>query len=166
MTKKTQKLLEALRAQYPHPKYAFITEFRGGTGWERESRADAIAMDTWPSSGLELIGFELKTSRADWLRELKQKDKADPIKQFCDRWYLVIDDYNILNTWNDELPQDWGYMQYEYPDGVKIKKVAPKMNPKPIDRTFLASLMRLASNPFDEVIINNRKYEPAKFTIA
>lgn len=160
--KKTQKLLEALRKDYPWPRHGFIAEFRASTGWAIESRADAIAMDTWPSGGLELIGFELKTSRQDWLRELKQPEKADAIKQFCDRWYLVVDDENIVHRYDHELPDDWGFIvpNYDYytTGKVKIAKDAPKLTPKPIDRYFLASLMRLAARDFSEVIIEGRKY--------
>ncbi len=158
MTKKTQKLLEALETLYPHPRCAFINEFRGGTGWGRGSRADAIAMFLWPSEGLELIGFELKTSRADWLREVKNPDKCDPIKQFCDKWYLVVSDLDIVRDWDGEIPNDWGFMYLDYTGKIKIRKEAPKLNPKPIDRLFLASLMRLASRRFEEVWIDGKKY--------
>src|SRR3990167_8817856 len=162
MSKKTEILMAKLATEWPHPDYAFIPEFRGGTGWSADSRADAIAMDLWPSRGLELVGFEVKTSRADWLKELKQPNKCDPIKQFCDRWYLVTDDSEIVNTWKNEIPDDWGYMHLEshtkHTDNptFKIYKEAPKLEPKPIDRLFLPSLIRLASNPFDEIVINNR----------
>ena len=158
MNKKTLKLLEALRNQWPHPNCAFIAEFRGGTGYERESRADAIAMHLWPSKGLELIGFELKTSRTDWLKELKQSDKCEPIKQFCDRWYLVVDNQIIVREYDGEVPEDWGYMYMSYTGKIEIKKEAPKLKPKAIDRLFLASLMRIASNPHDEIVIDGRKY--------
>jgi len=158
-SKKTQNLIDKLREKYPHPNKAFISEFRGGTGWERESRADAIAMDLWPSKGLELIGFELKTSRQDWLSELRNKDKCESIKQFCDRWYIVYDDQRIVKDWIDKIPEDWGLMYLDYNGEFCIKKEAPKLKPKPIDRVFLASLMRIASDPFDEVIINGKKYK-------
>ncbi len=158
MTKKTLKLLEVLEKKYPHPSCAFITEFRGGTGWGRQSRADAIAMDLWPSKGLELIGFELKTSRQDWLKELKNPDKCDPIKQFCDRWYVVYDEQRIVRDWEDKIPEDWGLMYCDYNDEFVIKKEAPKLNSKPIDRLFLASIMRLASKRFEEVWIDGKKY--------
>ena len=115
-------------------------------------------MDLWPSSGLELIGFELKTSRSDWLRELKQDQKAEPIKQFCDRWYVVVnDDYGVLRH-HDEVPKDWGVMALNYMGKIDVKKEAPKLSPQPIDRLFLASLMLLASNDFSEVIIDRKKY--------
>ncbi len=163
MTKQTIEVLEALRRDYPSPDKAFIAEFRGGTGWSRESRADGIAMDLWPSHGLELIGFEIKTSRADWLRELKNPLKADPIKQFCDRWYLVTPDkYSVFRYGTDTLPEGWGHMCLEW-DGTKriieVVKEAPKLKPEPIDRLFLASLMRLASRDFAEILINGRKYK-------
>ncbi|MDD5013815.1 MAG: hypothetical protein PHW73_01770 [Atribacterota bacterium] len=161
-SKKTQHLLDKLRAKYPYPENAFISEFRGGTGWERESRADAIAMNLWPSKGLELIGFEIKTSRQDWLRELKNVKKCEPIKNFCDRWYVVYDEQGIIVDWKDEIPEDWGLMYLAYNDKFVIKKEAPKLNPKPIDRLFLASIMRIASNPFEEVIIDGKKYVSAK----
>lgn len=161
MTSKTAKVLEKLSSQWPWPDCAFIPEFRGGTGWGRESRADAIAMHLWPSKGLELIGFEIKTSRADWLRELKQPDKCDPIKQFCDRWYLVTSEhYHVARP--EEIPNDWGYMCVNYMGKIEIKKEAPKLEPKPIDRLFLASLMRRASKDFGEVVIDGRKYTVAK----
>lgn len=169
MSKKTEKLVELLAVHYSSDAFAFLPEFRGGTGWGRESRADAIAMDLWPSTGLELTGFELKTSRSDWLRELKQPNKADPIKQFCDRWYLVIDDASIVKYYptlggETELPKDWGLMLPDYssyPYKLRIAQEAPRLKPEPIDRLFLASLMRRASNSKNEMVINGRTYKLA-----
>jgi hypothetical protein len=86
----SSELLRLLAAQWPSPDCAFIPEFRGGTGWSRESRADAIAMHCWPSMGLELVGFELKISRGDWLRERKQPWKADPIKQRSHLFFVGV----------------------------------------------------------------------------
>ena len=163
MSKKTQNLLNALRKNYPYPRHALITEFRGGTGWSVLNSADAIAMDTWPSGGLELIGFELKTSRQDWLKELKNPDKSNAIKQFCDKWYVVVDDYYGVLKYGEEVPEDWGVMAMDFPGKVRIKKEAPKLNPIPIDKFFLASLMRLATKEFGEVIIDGRKYIAEKY---
>ena len=137
---KSDELLKILASEWPAPNCAFIPEFRGGTGWSREQRADAIAMHTWPSRGLELIGFELKISRSDWLRELKNPYKAESIKAFCDRWYLVVSDLKVI-TYAEELPTGWGLMYAE--DGkIRTMVEAKKLNPEPIDRLFLASLMR------------------------
>lgn len=140
---KTEELLKLLATNWPSPSHAFIPEFRGGTGWSRESRADAIAMHLWPSEGLELHGFELKISRGDWLRERKDPYKADPIKQFCDRWYLVVSNLKIIK-YADELPKGWGLMFAENGNILTMIE-APKLTPKPIDRAFLASVMRRAT---------------------
>ena len=139
----SNELLNLLAAEWPSPDYAFIPEFRGGTGWSREQRADAIAMHLWPSKGLELVGFELKVSRGDWLRELKDPNKAEAIKCFCDRWYLIIPDLKIVK-YADELPTGWGLMHVE---NGKLRTMieAPKLTPLPIDRAFLASVMRRAT---------------------
>ena len=137
----TKELLKILSDKYPPTSCAFLPEFRGGTGWGREQRADAIAMHLWPSLGLELIGFELKVSRSDWLHEVKNPLKAQVMKQFCDKWYLVMPDKTIIK--DDELPEDWGFMFVEK-GKIKIGKEAPRLTSKPIDRLFLASLMRRA----------------------
>jgi len=139
---KTKELIEALSNHWPAPDCAFIPEFRAGTGFVGNA-ADAIAMHLWPSKGLELVGFELKVSRGDWLRELKDPHKADPVKKFCDRWYLVTYDLKVIK-YADELPEGWGLMFLE--NGVIHTMIeAPKLTPEPIDRLFTASLMRRAT---------------------
>lgn len=136
----SKDLIQLLALEWPSPDCAFIPEFRSGTGWGRSQRADAIAMHLWPSKGLELIGFELKISRSDWLRELKQGDKANHMKQFCDRWYVVASDSKVVK-YAHELPEGWGLMFCEKGKIVTMIE-APKLEPIPIDRLILASLMR------------------------
>ena len=134
-----------LARQWQAPARAFIPEFRCGTGYSRETRADALGMELWPSStnGLEIAGFELKVSRSDWLRELKNPHKATPIKQFCDRWYLVVSDLKII-TYADELPHGWGLMHAENGE-IRTMIEAPKLEAVPHDRAFIAALMRRAT---------------------
>lgn len=140
---KSQELIAALAKQWPSPDCAFIPEFRSGTGWAREQRADAIAMHLWPSRGLELIGFELKVSRGDWKRELADPSKCDHVKRFCDRWYLVAYDLKVIK-YADELPEGWGLMFLENGE-IHTMIEAPKLTPEPLDRLFAASLMRRAT---------------------
>jgi hypothetical protein len=144
----SSELLKLLAADWRPPRRGFLAEFRGGTGWSRDSRADAIGMDLWPSDGLEITGFELKISRGDWLRERRSPSKAQPIKQFCDRWYLVVSDLNIVK-YADELPYGWGLMYAEQNSAgeyeLKTMVEAEKLHPQPIDRAFLAALVRRAT---------------------
>ncbi|QNJ56375.1 hypothetical protein KNV19_gp61 [Gordonia phage Portcullis] len=84
----------------------------GFAGWDpqhgRLRTADALAIDTWMSKGMELHGFEVKCSRSDWLTELKQPEKSEAFRRICDRWWLVTSDPSIVKP--GELPDGWGHM--------------------------------------------------------
>lgn len=136
----TQKLHEYYKAKAG--AWAFITQLRNGTGYSGITRtADAMAMGLWPSTGLELVGFELKVSRSDWLHELKQPKKAEEMKQFCDKWYLVIPSMSIIK--DGELPAGWGLMVASgRGQAIKEKIKAPKLEPADVDRLLLASIFR------------------------
>ncbi len=100
-----------------------------------------MAMGLWPSTGLDLIGFELKVSRSDWLHELKEPEKHAEMKQFCDKWYLVVPSADIIK--DGELPEDWGLMvACGRGRTIKVKKEAPKLSPVDVDRLLLASIFR------------------------
>jgi len=65
------RLLSMLRSRYSGragngPRWAFVTHVRDAAGFNATRTIDAIAVDTWPSSGIALHGFEVKTSRGDW----------------------------------------------------------------------------------------------------
>lgn len=140
----TPQLLEKLRQKYigQSGQWAFITQVRNGTGWNSVTRtADAMAMGMWPSTGLKLIGFELKVSRSDWLHEVKNPDKHQEMKQFCDEWYLVIPDMSIIK--DGEVPEDWGIMAATGRGKmIVVERKASKLEPVHVDRLFLASLFR------------------------
>lgn len=152
--KPTASYLKALlRIQYAAPQYAIVEEVRNTTGRIKRVKgttgpryADMLAMGLWPSNGLEILGFEVKVSRADWLKELSDTKKAVPVKQYCDRWYLVTSSEKIVKE--GELPSDWG-MMILHENKIKIVVEAPKLNAAHLDRGFVASMMRNAtlSNP-------------------
>lgn len=148
-----------IRMRYTAPQYAVVEEVRNATGkvkriaGARPRYADMLAIGLWPSVGLDIIGFEIKTTRADWLKEISDAKKAVAIQQYCDRWYLVVPHKNherIVRSVDgvSELPPTWGMLTVD--NGVVREIVkAPKLNAVAITRPFLASLMRNActSNP-------------------
>jgi hypothetical protein len=138
--------IDLLRLRYPVQSYALFSEVQSATAYQGRQRADAVAMGLWPSRGLDVIGFEFKRSRSDWLRELKQPDKAEEIFQFCDRWYLVVSDDKIVKS--GELPTTWGLL---VKNGKALKEFAPapKLEAKPVSREFLASVLRSAQKDRD-----------------
>jgi hypothetical protein len=141
---KTQELLQILREKYSSSEYAFLTNVGNSTGFKCNRHADAMAMQLWESRGLEIIGFELKVSRSDWLHELKKPSKADPIAKYCDSWYLVLGDANIIQF--GELPMGWGLMVPHTTNTLKIVTESKRnLNPHPLDKYFLGALLRRAS---------------------
>ncbi len=139
--KVTQTLKEQIDDKFAGDAYATFFEVPNGCGSAQSRTADAIVMSLWPSRGLELIGFEVKASRADWLKELKDPAKAEAICQFCDRWYIVALKGVVKEG---ELPSTWGLMESSG-KGLRIKIQAPELESKPIDRAFLSGLCRSAS---------------------
>ena len=137
----SEAIREVMRARFCAPKWALCFEVQDATGMRATRSADAIAMALWPSLGLELIGFEFKVSRADWLRELKDPSKAETFKRFCDRWYLVTTSRDIVHP--GELPAGWGWLVVKG-DRVYTITTAPPLQPEPVSRAFLAALLRRA----------------------
>jgi hypothetical protein len=87
-------IAQALRDRYGHQggngrRYAFAAHVRSHAGFDATRTADFVAMDLWPSRGLSLHGHEIKVSRADWLRELKEPAKAEEFIPYMNFWWLV-----------------------------------------------------------------------------
>lgn len=135
------ELVRLLDVRYPPPAWAFLPFVRNATGWTRQERtADGMAMSLWPSRGLEILGFEIKTHRGDWLRELKDPAKADEIFGYVDRWYVVAGDDTIVQK--GELPATWGLI-VKKGRGLRVQTEAPKVTPqKAIGKNLLAAILR------------------------
>ncbi|WP_213761751.1 hypothetical protein [Caballeronia sp. dw_19] len=139
---KTHDVSAALRARFSGPEWALFFEVGDATGGRHNRWADAVAINLYPSRGLEINGFEIKVSRGDWLRELKNPEKSAPVQRYCDRWWIVCPPAVIAPG---ELPPTWGH--YEIQPGGKIRQViaAPKLTSQPVTRDFVAAMLRRAS---------------------
>lgn len=143
-------LLHALSKRYPSPEWAFVRHVRNTTGFAKTVRTlDACAMGCWPSSGLELLGFEIKTSRSDWLREKKAPEKSDAIAKYMDRFYLVCPEQGVASV--GEVPERWGLLhaREDKKGGLKLiekkpAKARPDDEKEELPRAMLASLLRSA----------------------
>lgn len=140
---KTPEIRAALREKFCAPEFGLVEEVRNSTGFSNRVRsADALAMSLWPSRGLQIHGFEIKASRADWLNELKNPAKAEEIARYCHFWWLVVGDPKIVKE--GELPKNWGLI---VPRGEKlvVKVQAPELEPQQVSYQFLAALFRKVS---------------------
>lgn len=94
----TDQVRERLRRRYLWPRYLLIEEVADGTGGSARRFADALALALWPSDNLWLYGFEIKTDRADLLKELKQPKKWRGVGRYCDYWWLACSE-GVFRGW-------------------------------------------------------------------
>jgi hypothetical protein len=132
---------------YPRADFALLTEVRNGTGMSFDvvRYADALAIHlTQPRDGWWIEGFELKLSRADFLRELRRPEKSGPLKLFCRAWWLVVVGpwKNILLSL-DELPAGWGLIEIGTGGARIVRPAAVREAEQPLPG-FLKALFRKA----------------------
>jgi hypothetical protein len=129
-------------------RYVGAPHVRSHAGFDARRTADFIAMDLWPSKGLCLHGHEVKVSRADWLNELKQPEKAGEFIPFMDYWWLVVSDEDIVRP--GELPDGWGLMAKR---GITlvVKHQAKRRTPAPMPKTMMAAFLRAVAKSSGEV---------------
>jgi hypothetical protein len=112
--------------------------------------ADAVAVSLYRSRGIAIHGFERKDYRGDWLRELKQPGKSDPVFRFCNYFWLVAQP-DVAQP--EEIPDAWGWLA---PDAtgkkLAVKKKAPLLQPDPPSVVFVAALLRRASQHTEELL--------------
>jgi hypothetical protein len=150
---------EILRKRYPANEYALMSEVRDAAGFGASRSADFILFNLWPSRGLHLSGIELKSSRSDWLRELKHPKKAEAIFTFCDFFWLLTEEKDEFGKEDsiaklEEIPINWGWMAIKK-GKIHIRKEAPKLEPKPVDRDFLGAMLKRACDKTNFVHIGS-----------
>jgi hypothetical protein len=128
---------DMLRKRYAAPEWALMEEVAPATGGGTRY-ADGVAVNLWQSRGHAIYGFEIKVSRSDWLRELKQPEKAEPIFRFCDRWYIVAPRGIVKDG---ELPPSWGLLELRA-TGLVETVAGKNLEAQPVTKAFFASLMR------------------------
>jgi len=89
-------------------QYVCIEEARSGRGWDgNDGQCDFVAVNTFQSRGLEIIGHEIKVSASDWKAELANPEKAEKFARFCRRWYVVVPS-ELAAKMAHEVPPAWG----------------------------------------------------------
>lgn len=120
-------------------RYAVAAQVRSRAGFDARRTADFVAMDLWPSARLTLHGHEVKVSRSDWLRELKDPSKAAEFIPYMNTWWVVVSDARMVR--DGELPDDWGLMAMRGSLLTVVKK-APRRDALPLTPSRLAALLR------------------------
>jgi hypothetical protein len=119
MTLAAIEIREALHRRYNKPsqgregeQWICIEEARSGAGFDGNAGAcDFLAINTWRSRGMELIGHEIKVTLSDWRRERDKPEKAEMFSRFCKSWWLVVPT-ELAAKIEHEVPSTWGLMTY------------------------------------------------------
>lgn len=156
MIKSTWNLLEQ---RYPSKEYTVLREVRNDAGFNASRSADGIVVGHWPSRGCEIEGLELKANRGDWINELKNPSKAEEIFKFCDRWWIVAEQENVVKL--EEVPTPWGFMEISK-EKLKIIKQAPKLEPIPLTHGIVVSMLKRAVSKMDGMICRDLISEEIK----
>lgn len=139
-------LIKKLEDLYPSDEWAMLRQVRNTTGCAEVLRyADALALRLY-GADFEIHGFEVKASRADWLRELDDPSKAAPMKLFCRAWWLVVPaPWKRIVLAISELPEMWGLLEVGA-GGVTVVHYATERDAEdPREHPgFLKSLVRAA----------------------
>jgi len=99
--------------------------------------------DAIGSRGLDLHGFEVKTVRSDWLRELKHPEKAEEsIVSYCDYWWIAVSHDDVVKR--DELPEPWGLLVLDDKGKSLLvaKPAVKRADVCPLDRVIVAAMLR------------------------
>lgn len=133
-------LYDLIRARYPMPEWAVFAEIPTQRGFNAKGYCDAVACNLWESRGYAIHGFEIKSSRSDWLRELKDPVKAEATIQYCDFWWLVTEAEIVREG---ELPVGWGWLE-RGGDRFHVRVVAKKRDPVEPSRGWYFKLLHRA----------------------
>lgn len=132
-------------------EWAFMPQVRNAAGFDATRTFDALALHLWPSRGLVLHGYEIKVSRSDWLREIKDPAKAEAACQLVEYFWIVAPKGVVRNG---ELPPTWGLVEVhgngtdDDPWRLRTKTTAPclldagRKNRGPLDRGLVVSMLR------------------------
>lgn len=149
-------VLGLLRAKLTKPagnasaEFALLPFVRNAAGFKANRTFDAVAVSLWQSRGFTIHIYEVKCSRSDWLRELKDPSKADAATAFGDYFSVVVSDRSIVR--DGELPPTWGLLAVH---GTKLRTIThapllPGADPtKPIPRSVLVPMLRSAGAALD-----------------
>ncbi len=154
----TDKIKKALRERYrPRPgrirQWVYYEEIEIKS---ESRRLDGIAFNLYRSQEFKRISFEIKASRADFLKELKQPEKREAAMRYTHEFYFVVGPDVLFPS---EVPENCGYMVLGDSGGIRIRKHAELRKAEPLPEDFIAKLACRMSEPRSVPFCPNCKSE-------
>lgn len=136
-------LLELVRKRHDGDGWLVFTELGNKPGTYADRYADAFALGVWASKKYEAHLFEIKISREDVKRELRDPTKVEGVGKYATHWWLVISNQDIIR--DIVVPEAWGILMPATRGGstmLTVLRKAPKQTPHPFSPMFAISLVR------------------------
>ena len=128
------------------PRYICAEHVRTRAGFYCRE-IDFVAVETWESSmragTLTIHGAEVKVSRSDWLRELKDPHKTAETMEYATHCWLAVPDLTVARP--EELPDGWGLLHIVGSRGLVAKVTARRRAVDPLSPSATAGLLRAAA---------------------
>ena len=135
-----ERVLLAVESLFPLPAWGSFREMRDATGFDNRS-IDLFAMSLYPSSGHKIYAVEVKVSRSDFLRELKNPAKSRPWVELSNRFAFAVP-RGLIQV--DELPEWASLIEVGEDDysakWTRVRERQRKGKAPPL--SFLASVVR------------------------
>ena len=121
-------------------EWIVLFELRTSTGYTPARYIDAMAFNCWPSKKYLRIAFEIKTTKADFLNELKDPGKRFLAEIYSNLFYFVAPK-GVLDWRN--IPVGCGLIE------IKDHKLRVELKPRlreasPLPDSFIVSALRKA----------------------
>ena len=131
---------------------------------------DLVAVDTWRSTGYALHGFEVKISRSDLLRELRDLGKSRVFTDQLDTFTIAAPG-DVLRGWKDlPIPPEWGVLAVAE-TGTPRSLRRPTGSPgyagatRTVDLGLVAALSRSISMTATRRCAEHGELQPARRTV-
>lgn len=137
-----QMIIWLLRERHPAPEWATFKEVPDSAGFEGQGRIDFFAFNTYPSKRFLRVAYEVKISRADFARELREPGKRGRAEQLANECWFVMPAGMVKP---DEIPEGWGLLEVTTSNELRVKKQAQYTNVLEPPLGFVALMLRRSS---------------------
>jgi hypothetical protein len=141
----TKKISTLLLKRYGDYNWLCMPELRFGTGHSFSNAIDLFVISKYAKHGYGYsIAFEIKTSRQDFMNEIKNPDKRGIFVDNSHQFYFVTPIGLLRET---EIPDECGLM--EIGKRITIKKIAPQRKLKGYTPCLVASILSVGKVGYD-----------------
>jgi hypothetical protein len=149
-----------IRKRHDGDGWLVFYELANRIGFGNKRWADAFALGVWTSTNYETHLYEMKASRSDLIKELRDPTKSDGVGKYAKYRWLVLD--NNISTEGLVIPSIWGILTPTVRGGSQMLKVvrkAPPQKHKPLDANFVIAMIRNATEKYVQTADHQRVVE-------